>query len=788
MYWTCAATILLFMPGLAMASAIRGRGGGAWAERLAVAYPLGALIVTALVNAWGGFGLPFSRSAFAALALGATAAAAVALWLRRPGNPPPPVRTNVPSVPVVLLAPMVALGVGRLAFVVAEVLRRPLTPADAFMVWALRARVWAAHGGFVLDPSDPFFGAAASRADYPRHVSLLQTWHAVWLGHWSETLVNVPWAMDYASLAAFVFAVSKRRLPWSWAVALASVAGGIPLLVAQAAVAGYADLMLATSFTVAAVSLALWAGERRGEDLALALVFAAGLPFTKLEGLLLAGILAAAALWVSMERGGRLLRGGAALVALVAAAAVAWINPALRRAVAEASFEPKMLGSVARAAFGLGNWHFLWAACLTAVAVGWRSLRAARELRVLAPVTIAAFLWPWALFGVTQVGRHVMLGTAESRMLLTPLPAAVVLLGWALARELGRLQRNRPAASRRRSAAAATAFVLACAWGCGQRPVSWRIPSSQWLLHPSHGRLFYRGRPIPVDGSPGVIVRLRPGGDAGPGWMAWRRIEDRADSRVVVKLRRNRPWHFVDLRDQPNWNGTLAGLGFLLRPELVAAIREVELVPAGAGATLARWWEEFITPEIFDYYSVHLVYGPRIAGRSWVPALCGLAVVLVAAAFAGPPRRRAAAAVLLLLLWMLCDVRFARDLGATWGVDRARFTGRHEDLARYDGLEAQYRQLAEAARRVLPPGAPVRLISQGAQYLNRAAYMFFPHRVVNWLVPARLPARHAVLFYPPQGTFDPGRGLLQLPSAGARRVGVLAHPSPAAWIVELDPG
>jgi 4-amino-4-deoxy-L-arabinose transferase-like glycosyltransferase len=130
----------------------------------------------------------------------------------------------------------------------------------------------------VLDPQDPFYLGSGARLDYPPHVSLLQTWTAVWLGGWNDVLVNLPWAAYYVSAIVFLYATIAARIDRSLALAAAFCLAGLPLFVVHASIAGYAELMLSAHFLMAASMIFLWARERRTTYFLLGLLFTLSLP------------------------------------------------------------------------------------------------------------------------------------------------------------------------------------------------------------------------------------------------------------------------------------------------------------------------------------------------------------------------------------------------------------------------------------------------------------------------------------------------------------------------------
>lgn len=140
-----------------------------------------------------------------------------------------------------------------LFFAASEVFSRPLYPWDAWLAWVYRAKAWYLAGGMV-DVVSPARWAAASSADvytihawtYPRFPSVIPFWTALSLGHWSETLVNLP-----ALLASFAIGLAlygqcrEAGLGPLLAVAACYLLFSVPLFATHIALAGYADLWMA---------------------------------------------------------------------------------------------------------------------------------------------------------------------------------------------------------------------------------------------------------------------------------------------------------------------------------------------------------------------------------------------------------------------------------------------------------------------------------------------------------------------------------------------------------------
>ncbi len=148
----------------------------------------------------------------------------------------------------------------------AEILWRPLFPWDAWSTWGGRAKVWFAHRELVpfvsgdvwlANPHALFYSIKAYA--YPTLVSLSQTWVALALGYWSDTLINPPWLLCAIAIGLILFGHARAvGLPASMALLLCYLLFSVPIVHTHISLAGYADLWQA-AYTSAALS-ALFVG------------------------------------------------------------------------------------------------------------------------------------------------------------------------------------------------------------------------------------------------------------------------------------------------------------------------------------------------------------------------------------------------------------------------------------------------------------------------------------------------------------------------------------------------
>jgi len=283
-----------------------------------------------------------------------------------------------------------------------EIVWRPLYPWDAWMNWAPKARVWLEQGALV-----PFVAAEEWLAspnpdvhtlgawDYPPLVPLMQLWMALALGQWNESLINLPWLCCGLALALAGYGQSRAlgasRL---FALVLTYLLVSLPFLGTHIALAGYAELWMASCYALAAMSFARWAMQGDLRQGAIALLIVLALPFVKRPGIIWAATFIPA-LVVALVPGRKML-----LVALGTGAMLAtWyfttgIHLTLPRvgeiliSVREirlpgysgAGFEYfPVWDALGDNGFLLANWHLFWYLALLpllfALPVAWRDRR-----------------------------------------------------------------------------------------------------------------------------------------------------------------------------------------------------------------------------------------------------------------------------------------------------------------------------------------------------------------------------------------------------------------------------
>ena len=265
-----------------------------------------------------------------------------------------------------------------------------LLPYDAMAHWADKSRVWYEYGRMM-----PFTDSLAwqrlgdpllfwdPNPSYPATVPLLQVWTALAVGHWDESLINLPWVGAFVALG-FAFYAQVRRLgsgpakSMAWTYLLLS----LPFLQICVAVAGMADIFVAIVYGLAAISLWQWTLHRQWQDALLAFVMMMLCAVLKNEGILWALTLIPAIIVTHYRRV------GFAVVASIGAVAILYLafgpnDLKIMGYTLYTKFENVTL-PIYQHLFVMDNWHLLWYAAIAFIAFNGRLLFGA----TLAPMTL----------------------------------------------------------------------------------------------------------------------------------------------------------------------------------------------------------------------------------------------------------------------------------------------------------------------------------------------------------------------------------------------------------------
>jgi len=345
-----------------------------------------------------------------------------------------------------------AVIVTRLTSVGLELAWRPLLPWDAWAHWATKARVWYEYRQLAafIGPEQWLASGTAmqfvdAHSDYPATVPLLQTWTALCLGRWDESLVNAPWLAILAALGVAFYAQLRRiGAGAAQAMLFTYLLLSMPFVDLHVAVAGYVDIFVTAAYGMAAMALWQWVRTRNRVDATLALLCALACVAIKKEGVIWALTLLPPVL-VAINR-----RLGLAVIAALGAAMLLYLffGPS----------EVRILGYALRTQFSnvsrpmfehffeMDNWHLLFYLTLIVLALRWRTLFAVD----MAPMTVT-MLGGFAFVFVVFFYSNAAMGVAEET-LVNRLPLH---LAAALAFYLVLLWRQAPANAAATSTASA---------------------------------------------------------------------------------------------------------------------------------------------------------------------------------------------------------------------------------------------------------------------------------------------------------------------------------------------
>lgn len=448
---------------------------GVWPLALGYGYFVGLLAITLLLRAQSALGIPLNAVGPAAvLTLLALAGGVLMLWRRRTvafnqsaAAPMQPAQLGAEGYGPRVLWMLLLLWIGlRLLGLALEVWWRPLYPWDAWTTWMVRPRVWAEWHQLVpfvdsqqwlIDPTGSAYTIEAWH--YPATVPLLALWPTLALGAWNETAANLPWlgcalalGLGFYGQARLWGASALTALIFTWMLL------SMPLLDSHVALAGYADLWMATVFSLAMIAFLQWtrSGDRRQGIIAVMLSLVC--PLIKLEGAVWLWLFLPA-LIAARLRGRFLLALLGAMVALAVIAGLAGGVVFNVPGFGEVRFTPELIQVPALGRFALGyrggwspivmnflvlvNWHLLGYLLVATIGVGlmaifrrdaesWRWRQA--EMAFIVSSLFALFV----LFFMTDAQRWAEQYTSINRVFLDFAPAFLfcALTVWAVPRPL----------------------------------------------------------------------------------------------------------------------------------------------------------------------------------------------------------------------------------------------------------------------------------------------------------------------------------------------------------------
>jgi hypothetical protein len=573
-----------------------------------------------------------------------------------------------------MLVVLTAWAALHLLLIAVEILHRPVFPWDAWLNWIYRAKAWYLTGEIAAmdSPGDWLLGTGTARfnvagSHYPTFSPVLALWCATALGHWSETLINLPYLCCGIALWLAIYGQCREEGMAHWLSALAAwLLLSIPLLDTHLALAGQADIWMA-GFTGLGL-VALLRGLARGESWQTLLglgMTAMGMAVKSEGGVWFMGALLTLAL-TRWPRGA--LR---ALAVLVVLALLGWLfgltylRLPLLGGVGfdEGRIHIPLLGSYALQAFELwddyldnflknGTWHLLWSFVLLSAAALWLQPAGMqrRAVAVFYGVLLAAQLF---IFEGTEQGRWAEDWTAINRLPLHFAPALVFSIVVA-ARGLpaGSLPGFRSAGSVLRGPLVGLAVVLsaALAWllvaypGSGAEGHSFTPQEMRTVMGGSRaaaqGRIIERyennvallsSGPVALDAAKLGLLRVETAGpNRNRATFFWRNGDDPSDLHSAELSGRGVRW--INLDATPGWQGTVREVGIVFysdggRP---VELRGLEVRSQSLGAQLAKLAGEWRETSYWSQKSVHWLPAGAPSPSISLPLLMAAWVVVTA--------------------------------------------------------------------------------------------------------------------------------------------------------------
>jgi hypothetical protein len=325
----------------------------------------------------------------------------------------------------------------RFAFLLAEVIMRPLYPWDAWTQWATKAKVWyefKTMSPFVRSDvwfSVPGAGFIDAGPHYPATVPLLMVWSSLLMGRWDDALMNLPFWVLAVGFSFVVFGFLRREgfgplpaLIGTW------IASSLPLANAHVALAGYADLPLALYFAGAGLAGYRWSISREWADGILALIFALACPLLKIPGIVWMATLAPGLVMALAPRVGLRLIVAGFVAGSIALLVLAQSTPRILGYSLHLEFAPDW-AALGSSYFLYDNWHLLWYGVIAAAVLARRQLFSP-PLAALTVVLVSGLMFLFIVFAFTNARDWVTDQTTVNRatLHLAPLMAVWMLLAF----------------------------------------------------------------------------------------------------------------------------------------------------------------------------------------------------------------------------------------------------------------------------------------------------------------------------------------------------------------------
>ncbi|HFD11101.1 MAG TPA: hypothetical protein ENJ32_01320 [Crenotrichaceae bacterium] len=188
-----------------------------------------------------------------------------------------------------------------------NIIVKPMFAWDAWATWSVKARTWFELGQIVtfVDKTTWLNNLDSSLHTldawhYPDTVPLIQTWLALMINRWDDSLVNLPWLFCFIALGTGFYGQLKLLdIPPVLKITGLYLIVSLPLINTHVALAGYADIWLSTAYTFTMLSLIQYLIIPSRAQLGLTLISACCVLLIKVEGIVLVATLLP--VWLSVN-------------------------------------------------------------------------------------------------------------------------------------------------------------------------------------------------------------------------------------------------------------------------------------------------------------------------------------------------------------------------------------------------------------------------------------------------------------------------------------------------------
>lgn len=214
------------------------------------------------------------------------------------------IRFSWSLIPTIFIIGLISLHV---YLITINLLLKPLFAWDAWATWSVKARTWFELKQIVDFVDRTTWLSHASNSShvldawhYPDTVPLIQTWMALIINRWDDSLVNLPWLFCFLALAlGFYGQLRLLGIPQIIKLIGVYLIISLPLINTHVAVAGYADLWLSTAYTFATLALIQGLINHSSAQLGLAVLAMLCVALFKTEGIVL--LLTLVPIWLVMQ-------------------------------------------------------------------------------------------------------------------------------------------------------------------------------------------------------------------------------------------------------------------------------------------------------------------------------------------------------------------------------------------------------------------------------------------------------------------------------------------------------